>query len=57
VVAGKTPPAKIIFLLIIRDLKITIGARTLFENVSFQVNYGERVALVGPIRRAASYMC
>jgi ATP-binding cassette, subfamily F, member 3 len=40
--------AKIIFMLIIRDLKMTIGARTLFENASFQVNYGERVALVGP---------
>jgi len=25
-----------------------MGARTLFENASFQVNYGERVALVGP---------
>ena len=35
-------------MLIIRDLKITLGARTLFENASFQVNYGERVALVGP---------
>jgi ATP-binding cassette subfamily F protein 3 len=35
-------------MLIIRDLKITMGARTLFENASFQVNYGERVALVGP---------
>ena len=35
-------------MLIIRDLKMTIGARTLFENASVQVNYGERVALVGP---------
>ena len=35
-------------MLIIRDLKMTIGARVLFENASFQVNYGERVALVGP---------
>src|SRR5712671_4911521 len=35
-------------MLTIRDLKITLGARTLFENASFQVNYGERVALVGP---------
>src|SRR5688572_236761 len=34
-------------MLIIRDLKITLGARTLFENASFQVNYGDRVALVG----------
>ena len=40
--------ATIVFMLIIRDLKMTIGARTLFENASFQVNYGERVALVGP---------
>jgi ATP-binding cassette subfamily F protein 3 len=48
VVAGKTPSATIIFMLIIRDLKMTIGARTLFENASFSVNYGERVALVGP---------
>lgn len=36
------------FMLQIRDLKITLGARTLFENASFQVNYGDRVALVGP---------
>ncbi len=35
-------------MLIIRDLKMTFGGRTLFENASFQVNYGERVALVGP---------
>jgi ATP-binding cassette subfamily F protein 3 len=42
------PATSIIFMLIIRDLKMTIGARTLFENASFQVNYGERVALVGP---------
>jgi ATP-binding cassette subfamily F protein 3 len=48
VVAGEHPAATIIFMLIIRDLKMTIGARTLFENASFQVNYGERVALVGP---------
>jgi ATP-binding cassette subfamily F protein 3 len=41
-------PATINFMLIIRDLKMTIGARTLFENASFSVNYGERVALVGP---------
>ncbi len=47
-VVGKVPAATIIFMLIIRDLKMTIGARTLFENASFQVNYGERVALVGP---------
>jgi ATP-binding cassette subfamily F protein 3 len=37
-----------IFMLIIRDLKMTLGGRTLFENASFQVNYGDRVALVGP---------
>ena len=35
-------------MLIIRDLKMTFGGWTLFENASFQVNYGERVALVGP---------
>ena len=35
-------------MLIIRDLKMTLGGRTLFENASFQVNYGDRVALVGP---------
>ena len=46
--AGTTPSATIIFMLIIRDLKMTLGARTLFENASFSVNYGERVALVGP---------
>ena len=27
---------------------MTLGARVLFENASFQVNYGDRVALVGP---------
>ena len=35
-------------MLTIRDLKITLGGRTLFENASFQVGYGDRVALVGP---------
>ncbi|HEU5123761.1 MAG TPA: ABC-F family ATP-binding cassette domain-containing protein [Verrucomicrobiae bacterium] len=35
-------------MLTIRDLKMSFGGRTLFENASFQVNYGDRVALVGP---------
>src|SRR5215204_5201148 len=35
-------------MLTIRDLKMSLGGRTLFENASFQVNYGDRVALVGP---------
>src|SRR5690242_8045387 len=35
-------------MLIIRDLKMSLGGRVLFENASFQVNYGDRVALVGP---------
>jgi ATP-binding cassette subfamily F protein 3 len=35
-------------MLTIRDLKMTLGGRTLFENASFQLNYGDRVALVGP---------
>jgi len=35
-------------MLTIRNLKKTVGGRTLFENASMQVNYGERVALVGP---------
>jgi len=35
-------------MLTIRDLKKTVGGRTLFENASMQVNYGECVALVGP---------
>jgi len=35
-------------MLSIKDLKISLGGRTLFENASFQVNYGDRVALVGP---------
>ncbi len=36
-------------MLIIRDLKMTFGGRTLFENASFQVNYGENASpLVGP---------
>ena len=33
-------------MLTIRDLKKTVGGRTLFENAAMQVNYGERVALV-----------
>jgi ATP-binding cassette subfamily F protein 3 len=35
-------------MLIIRNLKMTLGGRTLFEDASFQINYGDRVALVGP---------
>ena len=35
-------------MLTIRDLKKSVGGRTLFENASMQVNYGECVALVGP---------
>jgi ATP-binding cassette subfamily F protein 3 len=35
-------------MLSIRDLKMSVGGRTLFENASFNVNHGERVALVGP---------
>jgi ATP-binding cassette subfamily F protein 3 len=35
-------------MLIIRDLKVTVGGRTLFENASLKINYGGRVALVGP---------
>src|SRR5581483_1470354 len=35
-------------MLTIRDLKMTFGGRTLFENASLQVNCGDRVALVGP---------
>ncbi len=35
-------------MLAIRDLKMAVGGRTLFENASLQVNAGERVALVGP---------
>ena len=35
-------------MLTIRDLKMSLGGRLLFENASFQVNYGDRVALVGP---------
>lgn len=35
-------------MLIIRDLKVTLGGRTLFEDATFQVNYGDHVALVGP---------
>lgn len=35
-------------MLTIRDLKVSVGGRTLFENASFQVNYGDRLALVGP---------
>jgi len=35
-------------MLTIRDLKMSVGGRTLFENASLQVNPGDRVALVGP---------
>jgi ATP-binding cassette subfamily F protein 3 len=35
-------------MLTIRDLKMTLGGRVLFENASLQVNSGDRVALVGP---------
>jgi len=35
-------------MLTIRDLKMTLGGRVLFQDASFQVNYGDRVALVGP---------
>src|SRR6266850_1174168 len=35
-------------MLTIRELKMTLGGRTLFENASFHLNYGDRVALVGP---------
>ena len=35
-------------MLTIRDLKMSVGGRTLFENASMQVNQGDRVALVGP---------
>ena len=35
-------------MLTIRDLKMTLGGRTLFENAALQVNAGDRVALVGP---------
>lgn len=35
-------------MLTIKDLKMTLGGRILFENASFQVTHGDRVALVGP---------
>src|SRR4051812_14801198 len=35
-------------MLTIRDLRISAGGRTLFENAAMTVNYGERVVLVGP---------
>lgn len=35
-------------MLTIRDLRKTVGGRTLFDNAAIQVNYGECVALVGP---------
>ncbi|HEY3856344.1 MAG TPA: ABC-F family ATP-binding cassette domain-containing protein [Verrucomicrobiae bacterium] len=35
-------------MLTIRDLKMTLGGRVLFENASLQINSGDRVALVGP---------
>src|SRR5882724_2376885 len=35
-------------MLIIRDLKVTLGGQTLFEDAALKVNYGDRIALVGP---------
>ena len=35
-------------MLTIRDLRKTMGGRTLFEHAGLTVNYGERTALVGP---------
>src|SRR4029078_6895588 len=35
-------------MLTIRDLKMTLGGRVLFENAMLQINAGDRVALVGP---------
>jgi ATP-binding cassette subfamily F protein 3 len=35
-------------MLTIRDLKMSVGGRVLFENASFNVTHGDRVALVGP---------
>jgi ATP-binding cassette, subfamily F, member 3 len=35
-------------MLSIRDLKMTLGGRVLFENAALQINHGDRVALVGP---------
>jgi ATP-binding cassette subfamily F protein 3 len=35
-------------MLTIRDLKMTLGGRILFENAALQINCGDRVALVGP---------
>jgi len=35
-------------MLTIRNLKKTVGGRTLFEEASLQLNYGDRTALVGP---------
>jgi ATP-binding cassette, subfamily F, member 3 len=35
-------------MLTIRDLKMTLGGRVLFENAALQINRGDRVALVGP---------
>src|SRR5215210_8299436 len=47
-VAAAAPTATDFFMLTIRDLKMSLGGRTLFENASFTVNHGDRVALVGP---------
>jgi ATP-binding cassette subfamily F protein 3 len=35
-------------MLTIRDLRMSMGGRMLFEHATMQVNYGERAALVGP---------
>ncbi|HIG30448.1 MAG TPA: ABC-F family ATP-binding cassette domain-containing protein [Verrucomicrobiales bacterium] len=35
-------------MLTIKNLRKSFGGRLLFEDASFQINYGERVALIGP---------
>ncbi len=35
-------------MLTIRDLRKSVGGKTLFENASLTINYAEKVALVGP---------
>src|SRR3712207_5299516 len=46
--AVASPRCAFASMLTIRNLKKSHGGRTLFEEAALQVNYGERVALVGP---------